>query len=92
MKNIEELGAIIGITTDRSEKNPEMGNKLTDEDVEKILKSKDRLELWEFIKSNNNAKTGLCETPVVLSSELTKIIENEIKDSQNNQDCDMGML
>lgn len=92
LKNIEELGAIIGITTDRSEKNPEMGNKLTDEDVEKILKSKDRLELWEFIKSNNNAKTGLCETPVVLSSELTKIIENEIKDSQNNQDCDMGML
>ena len=92
LKNIEELGAIIGITTDRTEKNPEMGNKLTDEDVEKILKSKDRLELWEFIKSNNNAKTGLCETPVVLSSELTKIIENEIKDSQNNQDCDMGML
>ena len=92
MKNLEELGAIIGITTDRSEKNPEMGNKLTDEDVEKILKSRDELELWEFIKSNNNAKTGLCETPVVLSSELTKIIENEIKDSQNNQDCDMGML
>ena len=84
LKNIEELGAIIGITTDREKENPEIGNKLTDKMVESIINCKDETSVWLYIQQNPELyETGLWYVPAEMSSkleiELRKIQEEERK-------------
>lgn len=79
-RNLEDIGQIVGITTDRSLDNPEMGNLLTKEEIESITNCKDNAELWEYIKSNKKLyDNGIWNVPAMYSSELNNILKNAME-------------
>lgn len=93
--NLEDIGQMLAITTDLPKTEDihrfgdggvaplkfEIGNKLSEKDLEEIAKCNGDKELWTYIKNNPEMYEGFWNVPGVMSENLA----NELKKSLNEE-------
>ena len=80
-KNLEDIGAMVGITTDRGMSASErtMGNLLTEEEMKEIANCKTEEELWKFIRTNDRIYKAVWNIPGNMSEKLAKTLKSAME-------------
>ena len=80
-RNLEDIGAMVGITTDRgiSANERTMGNLLTEVEMRDIANCKTEEELWKFIRTNDRIYQAVWNIPGNMSEKLARTLKSAME-------------